>query len=53
MVARNRSSGLLAYVLTVSAVGFSLLAILIGHATRCALSVIRFDQGKWRSIRVE
>jgi putative MATE family efflux protein len=29
------------------------IAILIGHATRCALSVIRFDQGKWRSIRVE
>ena len=29
------------------------VAILIGHATRAALSVIRFDQGKWRSIRVE
>jgi len=29
------------------------IAILIGHATRCALSVIRFDQGKWRTIRVE
>ncbi|HUR83465.1 MAG TPA: MATE family efflux transporter, partial [Thermoanaerobaculia bacterium] len=29
------------------------IAILIGHATRCALSVIRFDQGKWRSIHVE
>jgi Na+-driven multidrug efflux pump len=29
------------------------IAILIGHATRAALSVIRFDQGKWRSIRVE
>jgi len=29
------------------------LAILIGHATRCALSVIRFDQGNWRTIRVE
>ena len=29
------------------------IAILIGHATRCALSVMRFDQGKWRSIRVE
>jgi putative MATE family efflux protein len=29
------------------------IAILVGHATRCALSVIRFDQGKWRSIRVE
>jgi putative MATE family efflux protein len=29
------------------------LAILAGHATRCLLSVIRFRQGKWRSIRVE
>lgn len=29
------------------------LAILAGHATRCVLSVIRFRQGKWRSIRVE
>ena len=29
------------------------LAILLGHATRCALSVIRFRQGKWRGIRVE
>ena len=29
------------------------IAILVGHATRCALSVIRFDQGKWRNIRVE
>jgi len=29
------------------------IAILIGHATRAALSVIRFDQGKWRSIRVD
>jgi Na+-driven multidrug efflux pump len=29
------------------------IAILIGHATRCALSVVRFYQGKWRSIRVE
>ncbi|MGH9894544.1 MAG: MATE family efflux transporter, partial [bacterium] len=28
-------------------------AILLGHITRCALSVIRFRQGKWRSIRVE
>ncbi len=28
------------------------LAILIGHATRCALSVWRFNQGKWRSIVV-
>src|ERR1044071_6176042 len=29
------------------------LAILAGHATRCVLSVIRFRQGKWRSILVE
>jgi putative MATE family efflux protein len=29
------------------------LAILAGHATRCLLSVIRFRQGKWRSIAVE
>lgn len=29
------------------------LAILAGHATRCALSVLRFRQGKWRSIRVD
>ncbi len=29
------------------------LAILLGHATRCALSVLRFRQGKWRGIRVE
>jgi putative MATE family efflux protein len=29
------------------------LAILAGHATRCALSVIRFNQGKWRSIVVD
>ncbi len=28
------------------------LAILVGHATRCALSVLRFNQGKWRTIRV-
>jgi putative MATE family efflux protein len=28
-------------------------AILIGHATRCALSVIRFNQGKWRGIAVD
>jgi putative MATE family efflux protein len=28
------------------------LAILAGHATRCLLSVIRFNQGKWRSISV-
>ena len=29
------------------------LAIFAGHATRCVLSVIRFRQGKWRSIAVE
>jgi Na+-driven multidrug efflux pump len=29
------------------------LAILAGHATRCVLSVIRFNQGKWRSIAVD
>ncbi len=28
-------------------------AILLGHMTRCALSVLRFRQGKWQSIRVE
>jgi Na+-driven multidrug efflux pump len=28
------------------------LAILAGHATRCALSVIRFNQGKWRTITI-
>jgi len=28
-------------------------AILIGHATRCTLSMLRFRQGKWRDIRVE
>jgi putative MATE family efflux protein len=25
-------------------------AILVGHATRCALSMLRFNQGKWRGI---
>ena len=29
------------------------IAILVGHATRCALSVIRFNQGKWRGIVVD
>ena len=29
------------------------LAILAGHFTRCLLSVIRFNQGKWRGIRVD
>jgi putative MATE family efflux protein len=28
-------------------------AILAGHATRCALSVLRFRQGKWRTIAVD
>jgi len=28
------------------------LAILAGHATRCALSVLRFGQGQWRHIAV-
>ena len=28
------------------------LAILAGHATRCALSVLRFRQGQWRNIVV-
>jgi putative MATE family efflux protein len=29
------------------------VAILAGHATRCLLSVVRFSQGKWRSIAVD
>ena len=29
------------------------VAILIGHASRCALSVLRFNQGKWRGIAVD
>jgi putative MATE family efflux protein len=29
------------------------LAILAGHATRCLLSVLRFNQGRWRTIAVE
>lgn len=28
-------------------------AILLGHATRCLLSVLRFRQGKWKLIQVE
>ena len=28
------------------------IAILAGHMTRCGLSVVRFMQGKWRSIIV-
>jgi putative MATE family efflux protein len=27
-------------------------AILVGHMTRCLLSVLRFQQGKWRQIKV-
>ena len=29
------------------------LAIVLGHMTRCLLSVLRFRQGKWRNIRVD
>lgn len=29
------------------------LAILAGHVSRCVLSVVRFNQGKWRNIVVE
>ena len=29
------------------------IAILVGHATRCVLSVARFNQGKWRTIAVD
>ena len=29
------------------------IAILIGHATRCTLSVVRFNQGQWRTIAVD
>jgi Na+-driven multidrug efflux pump len=28
------------------------MAILVGHVTRCVLSVIRFKQGNWRTIAV-
>lgn len=28
------------------------IAILIGHMTRCGLSMLRFNQGKWRNIAV-
>jgi Na+-driven multidrug efflux pump len=27
-------------------------AILVGHSTRCLLTVLRFQQGKWRHIQV-
>jgi MATE family, multidrug efflux pump len=29
------------------------IAILAGHATRCGLSILRFRQGKWRTIAVD
>jgi Na+-driven multidrug efflux pump len=29
------------------------LAIVLGHATRCALSIVRFRQGRWRHIAVD
>jgi putative MATE family efflux protein len=29
------------------------IAIVLGHFTRCVLSVLRFRQGKWRHIKVE
>jgi putative MATE family efflux protein len=29
------------------------ISILVGHATRCALSVARFRQGRWRGIAVD
>jgi len=29
------------------------LAIVLGHLTRCTLSVVRFRQGKWRGIEVD
>ena len=29
------------------------LAILVGHVTRCVLSVARFNQGKWQHIKVD
>lgn len=28
------------------------IAILTGHATRCLLSIVRFNQGQWRTIAV-
>ena len=29
------------------------VAILLGHATRCGLSIVRFRQGRWRGIAVD
>ena len=28
------------------------IATLVGHATRCTLSMVRFKQGRWRNIEV-
>ena len=28
-------------------------AIVVGHATRCALSIWRFQQGRWKTIKVD
>ena len=29
------------------------IAIFVGHLTRCALTIMRFNQGKWRGIQVD
>jgi putative MATE family efflux protein len=29
------------------------IAILVGHTTRCVLSIVRFNQGRWRGIAVD
>ena len=29
------------------------MAIVLGHATRCVLSVWRFEQGRWKTIRID
>src|SRR5690606_38538884 len=29
------------------------IAILVGHLIRCVLSVVRFNQGKWKTIEVD
>jgi len=29
------------------------VAIVLGHFTRCVLTVLRFRQGRWRQIKVE
>jgi hypothetical protein len=33
--------------------GYIWMAILVGHVTRCGLSVARFRQQKWRDIAVD